>query len=108
MRLVLTNCSFHLAFYTSLENTVRIFCGMDFTIGLNKTAFLLIIFGNRRRWNRGIVNEMQHFWGIGRTGRVFQLFHVFHLSEWNSWNSKNSWNSGHRIRMTLDFYSEIE
>ena len=27
----------------------------------SKTAFLLIIFGNRKRWNRGMVNGMQHF-----------------------------------------------
>ena len=27
-----------------------------------QTAFLLIIFRNRKRWSRGIVNGMQHFW----------------------------------------------
>ena len=47
-----------------------------------KNAFLLIIFGNKKRWNRGIVNGMQHFLGIGRTGRVF--FYLFHAREWNS------------------------
>ena len=36
----------------------------------SKTAFLLIVFGNRKKWNRGIVNGMQHFLGIGGTGRV--------------------------------------
>ena len=41
---------------------------------LYQTVFLLIIFGNRKRWNRGIVNGMQHFLGLGRTGRVFHLF----------------------------------
>ena len=29
---------------------------------LTKTVFLLIIFWNRKRWNRGIVNGTQHFW----------------------------------------------
>ena len=62
-----------------------------------KTAFLLIIFENRKRWNRGIVNGMQHFLGIGRTGRVFHLFHLFHPRQWNSWKGRNSWNSGERF-----------
>ena len=45
-----------------------------------KTAYLLIIFGNRKRWNSGIVNECIIILGIGRTGTVF------HFREWNSWN----------------------
>ena len=45
-------------------------------------------------WNREIVNGMEHFWGIGRTGSVFHLVYLFHRREWNSWNSRNSWNSG--------------
>ena len=69
---------------------------------LIKTAFFLIIFGNRKRWNRGIVNGMQQFLGIGRTGRVFHLFRLFHLRKWDSWNS------GDRFRWTLDFYSGTE
>ena len=74
-----------------------------------ETAFLLIIFENRKRWNRRIVvNGMQHFLGIGRTERVFHLFRLFHLREWNSWKSSKSWNSGDRFRWTLNFYSGIE
>ena len=46
-----------------------------------KTAFLLIVFRNRKRWNRKIVNGRQHFLGIGRTGKVFHLFRLFHLRE---------------------------
>ena len=72
------------------------------------TAFLLIIFGNRKRWNSGIVNGMQNFFGMGRTGRVFHLFHLFYSREWNSWKRRNSWNSGDRFGWTLDFYSGIE
>ena len=34
----------------------------------SKTAFLLIIFGSRKRWNGGIVIGMQNCLGIGRTG----------------------------------------
>ena len=30
--------------------------------GENKTALFRIIFRIRKRWNRGIVNGMQHFW----------------------------------------------
>ena len=30
-----------------------------------KTAFLLTIFRNRKRWKGGIVNGMQQFLGIG-------------------------------------------
>ena len=37
----------------------------------------MIIFWNRKRWNRGIVNRMQHFLGIGKTGRAFHLFRLF-------------------------------
>ena len=47
---------------------------------ISKTAFLLIIFGNRKRWITGIVNGTQNFLGIGRTGRVFHLFRLFHQS----------------------------
>ena len=36
----------------------------------SKTAFLLIILGNRITWTRGIVNGMRHFLGIGRAGRA--------------------------------------
>ena len=54
----------------------------------------LIIFGNRKRWNRGIVTGMQNFLGIGRTGRVF---HLFHPRDWNSWKGRNSWNRGDRF-----------
>ena len=75
---------------------------------ITKTAFLLIIFRNRQRWNRRIVNGMQHVLGIGRTGRVFHLFFLFHLGDWNSWKSRNTWNSSDRSRRTLDFYSRIE
>ena len=70
---------------------------------VSMTEFLLIIFGNRKRWNRW--NRKQHFLGIARTGRVF---HLFHPREWNSWKSKNSWNSSDRFGWTLDFYSGIE
>ena len=72
------------------------------------TAFLLIIFGNRNRWNRWIVNGMWHFLGIGRTGKVFHLFRLFHLREWNGWKSRNSWNSVDRFGWIMDFYSGIE
>ena len=54
------------------ENLEQQFC-----LHGTKTAFLLIIFGNRKRWNRGIVNGMQHL-GISRTERVFHLFYLFH------------------------------
>ena len=37
----------------------------------------MIIFGNRKRRNRGKVNGMQHFVGIRKTGRVFHLFRLF-------------------------------
>ena len=57
----------------------------------------LVIFGNKKRWNRRIVNGMQHFLGIGRTGRVFDPFRLFHPREWNSWKSRNSWNSCDRF-----------
>ena len=67
-----------------------------------KTVFLSIIFGNRKRWNKGIVNEMQHFLGIGRTGRLFLLFYLFHPRDWNNWNS------GDRFGWTLDFYFGIQ
>ena len=73
-----------------------------------ETAFLLIIFRNRKRWNRGIVNGMQQFSGIGRTGRVFHLFRLFYLREWNSWKSRNYWNSSDRFGWTLNFYSGID
>ena len=74
----------------------------------SKTAFLLIIFGNRKRWNSGIVNRMQNFLEIGRTERVFHLFHLFHSREWNSWKRRNSSNSGNKSGWTLDLYSGIE
>ena len=38
-----------------------------------KTAFLFIIFGNRKTLNRG---------------RVFHLFRLFHLREWNFWRAR--------------------
>ena len=76
----------------------------NFPPQITKTAFLFIISGNRKRWNKGIVNGMQRFSGIGRTGRVFHLFCLFHLREWNSWNSGDRY----RFRWTLDFYSRIE
>ena len=67
---------------------------VDKNFWITKTVFLLIIFGNRKRWNRGIVNGMQHVLGIGRTGRVF---HLFNPREWNSWKSRNNWNSDDRF-----------
>ena len=73
---------------------------------LFQTACFLINFGNRKRWNGGIVNGMQQFFGIGITGRVFYLFRPFHLREWNRWKSMDSWNSGDRFRWTLDFIPE--
>ena len=45
-------------------------------VSVSNRAFL-IIFENRKSWNRGIVNRMQHFLGMGRTGRVFHLFRLF-------------------------------
>ena len=53
-----------------------------------------------KRWNRGIVNGMEHVLGIGRTGRVFHLFRLFHPRERNSWKSSNSWKSG---EIQMDF-----
>ena len=69
-----------------------------------------MIFENRKRWNRRIVNgmlemECNFILGIGRTGRVFHLFCPLHSREWNSWKN---WNSCDRFRWALDFYSGIE
>ena len=61
-------------------------CGkLSFTA--SKTAFFVVTFRNRKRWNRRIINGMQHVLGIGRTGRVF---HLFHLRELDSWKNRNS------------------
>ena len=38
----------------------QIQCLILCTVPFSKTVFLLIIFGNRKRWNRGVVNGMQH------------------------------------------------
>ena len=86
------------------QSVFRIPHGTTVILCDTKTAFLLIIFGNRKRWNGGIVNGTQTFLGIGRTGRVFHLFRLFHPREWNSWNSRNNWNSGDTFRWTLELY----
>ena len=73
-----------------------------------KTAFLLTIIRNRKRWNRGIVNGMWQFLGVGWARTVLHLFRLFHLREWNSWKSRNGWSSCDRFGWTLDIYSRIE
>ena len=44
------------------------------------TAFLLIIFGNRKKWNRGIVNGMQHFWEEVEL-KEYSIYFVYSTSE---------------------------
>ena len=67
----------------------------------SKTTFLLIIFGNKKRWNIRIVNGMQHFLGIGRAS-IYSVYSISEI-EWNSLKSRESWNSGDRFRWTLGF-----
>ena len=40
----------------------------------------MVIFGNRKRWHREIVNGMQHFLGIGRA-EEYSVYSVFSTSE---------------------------
>ena len=47
---------------------------------VTKTAFLLIIFGNRKRWNRGIINGMQYFWEYVEL-EEYSIFSIYSTSE---------------------------
>ena len=46
----------------------------------SKTAFLLIIFGNSKRWNSGIMNGMQHF--LGKVEKEeYSIFSIYSTPE---------------------------